>query len=725
MTRPSRALVLGIGVFALLGLLLRWRAALAFHQSPTAMPLGLDAAFYDRWARALAEGSGPPPQVFPLAPLYPTLLGLLYRVPGLGPDAMFTVQHAFGVGLVFATGLIAAVLAAGRRGMDSRPAPWVVVVAGLGAAGLVAVSASLIAYEHALLPEILGALLLTAGVGGLALAAERGRITGTRAFGCGLALGLDALVRPSGVVLVPVIAAWALVAAPQRRLSRALLILLGAALAIAPVTLRNRMVGGEWVLVTAGGGFNFYIGNHAGADGGYVQPRGAHFVPGDAGDPLGRGPAERARGRPLSAGEVSRYWGDEARHFWRAAPAAAGRLFLRKMALVWTRAEIPQILHVAELRRDVPAFGRLPLLGPAVLMPVALLGLAYALAGAAGRGLWRDHPGIHLVALALAAFTVATALFFVTDRFRIQAVPLLAISGALGGAALAHALRGWKTALPAVLLTGIAWFATWPGALGVSGTLGEPWLGPMNRALAIIQAGGDSSSVAAAFAEALAHGPRVARIYANRGEWLRLRGDFSAAEEDLEQAIALDPDDPAAFTALAAVEAGLGDPAALSHYDRARALDPSYAPAALGRGQLLLRSGRAQEAVSDLEAALQGPDSAAAHDALGVALALQGDRAQGWVHLERAVALAPHRPLYHLHRGLALAEAGQPAAAEAAFRAALAIDPTFHRARLGLAVLYRDRGDRARARAEVDTVLARAPDDPDARALALELAPGR
>src|SRR6188474_334142 len=111
MTRPSRALVLGIGVFALLGLLLRWRAALAFHQSPTAMPLGLDAAFYDRWARALAEGSGPPPQVFPLAPLYPTLLGLLYRVPGLGPDAMFTVQHAFGVGLVFATGLIAAVLA--------------------------------------------------------------------------------------------------------------------------------------------------------------------------------------------------------------------------------------------------------------------------------------------------------------------------------------------------------------------------------------------------------------------------------------------------------------------------------------------------------------------------------------------------------------------------------------------------------------------------------------
>jgi hypothetical protein len=57
---------------------------------------------------------GPPPQVFPLAPLYPTLLGLLYRVTDLGADAMFTVQHAFGVGLVLAVA-IAAALAAGRR----------------------------------------------------------------------------------------------------------------------------------------------------------------------------------------------------------------------------------------------------------------------------------------------------------------------------------------------------------------------------------------------------------------------------------------------------------------------------------------------------------------------------------------------------------------------------------------------------------------------------------
>ena len=719
MTRPGRVLVLGIGSLALLGLVLRWLAARAFNHA-AAIPLTLDAAFYDRWARALAEGRGPAPEVYPLAPLYPTLAAIVYRVTEPGPGAVVALQHVLGAGLVLAGGFLATVLAAGRPG-TGRVGTWAVVGAGLGAAAAIALSTSLIAYEHALLPEILGALLLTAGLGGLAVAAERGQLTRARAFGCGLALGLDALVRPSGLVLIPLCAGWAWRAAPGRRRWSAAMILFGAGLAIAPATLHNRLAGGEWVLVTAGGGFNFYIGNHAGADGGYVQPAGVHFVPGDAGDPTGRGPAERAAGRALKAGEVSHYWATEAWHFWRDTPLAALQLFARKLALVWTRAEIPQILHVAELRREVPGFGRLPLLGPALVMPLALLGLGFAAAGAAGRGPWRAHPGIQLLALGLAGFTVATALFFVTDRFRIQAVPLLAVSAALGGVGLAQSLRAARSLLPALLGTALVWFATWPGLVGLGGTLGEPWLQPMNRALALAQTGGDSAVVAAEFATALARGPEVARIYVNRGEWRRLTGDLPGARQDLERAIALAPDDPAALTALAATEAALGDPLARAHYDRARALDPSYAPAALGRGQLLLRTGEARAAMGDLEAALAGPDSAAAHDALGVALALVGEREASWIHLERAVTLAPTRPLYQLHRGLALAEAGRPAEAESAFRRALALDPGYHRARLGLAVLYRDRGERARARAEVDTVLALAPDDPAARTLAAEL----
>jgi tetratricopeptide (TPR) repeat protein len=335
------------------------------------------------------------------------------------------------------------------------------------------------------------------------------------------------------------------------------------------------------------------------------------------------------------------------------------------------------------------------------------------------------------VAVALAAFTVATALFFVTDRFRIQAIPLFAVMASLGAVGFVASLReswGERRAAPLALALALAFGAglgTWPRLLGLGRSLGEPWLEPMNRAVTMAAAGGDSATIAAAFAAAIAEGPDVARIHVNRGEWRRITGDLAGARADLERAVLLDPRDPAAWTALAATQVALGEPAAFASYDRARTLDPSYLPAALGRGQLLLRAQRPQDALPDLRAALAGPDSAAAHDALGVAIALLGDRPTGLRHIARAVELDPHRPLYLLHLGLAEAEGGAPVQAEAAFRAALARDPHYRTARIALATFYRDQGDRARARAQADTLLARFPGDPAVQALAEELGSAR
>ena len=40
-------------------------------------------------------------------------------------------------------------------------------------------------------------------------------------------------------------------------------LLLGAVLLVAPAAVRNRVVSGEWVVLTSHGGLNFYIGNAA------------------------------------------------------------------------------------------------------------------------------------------------------------------------------------------------------------------------------------------------------------------------------------------------------------------------------------------------------------------------------------------------------------------------------------------------------------------------------
>ena len=56
-----------------------------------------DAARYDRWAQAIAAGREFEPGAYYQAPLYPYLLGALYRVVGPSLAAVYAVQMALGV----------------------------------------------------------------------------------------------------------------------------------------------------------------------------------------------------------------------------------------------------------------------------------------------------------------------------------------------------------------------------------------------------------------------------------------------------------------------------------------------------------------------------------------------------------------------------------------------------------------------------------------------------
>ena len=69
---------------------------------------------------------------------------------------------------------------------------------------------------------------------------------------------MTALTVASVLLFVPVALLWA------RRQARAPVgaLILGFALVIAPVTLRNRVVGGEWVPISYNAGINFYLGNN-------------------------------------------------------------------------------------------------------------------------------------------------------------------------------------------------------------------------------------------------------------------------------------------------------------------------------------------------------------------------------------------------------------------------------------------------------------------------------
>src|SRR5262249_4810601 len=110
-------------------------------------------------------------------------------------------------------------------------------------------------------------------------------------------------------------------------------------LVILPITIRNRLVGGEWHLTTCQFGPNFYIGNNRSADGVYRPLRsgrgGPEFERKDAVEL-----AESHAHQKLSPGEVSRFWTLRTLDAMWETPGRAVRLLFRKWLMVWNRAEI-------------------------------------------------------------------------------------------------------------------------------------------------------------------------------------------------------------------------------------------------------------------------------------------------------------------------------------------------------------------------------------------------
>ena len=183
-------------------------------------------------------------------PGYPYVLGLAYRVAGDGPLTARVFQIVLGllnVGLVFLLG----------RALF-RPS------VGLVAAAFAAVHWSGIYFEGELQAVTLTQTLVLALLLVLQSAVRRPALG--PAIAGGILLGLLALVRANVLLFVPVAAVW-LFFVDRRRPLRAALLVVAATVAVLPATLRNLRVADDFVLVSANGAVNLWIGNHPGADG--------------------------------------------------------------------------------------------------------------------------------------------------------------------------------------------------------------------------------------------------------------------------------------------------------------------------------------------------------------------------------------------------------------------------------------------------------------------------
>jgi hypothetical protein len=408
--RPSVAALLRDGgrplaLVLLVALLLKLLVAVA---APATNPLAAhptsDARYYVDRALGLAGLVDDPlaDEAYHLPPLYPRLLSLL---PGLADGEFGGARVAQAMA---GTALLAAVWVLARRRL-SRGASWLAVA-------LVLLYRPLSFYETRLLGDSLACALLV----GLLVAADgfADRRGTARAAGLGLLCGLVALLRPQALLLVPVLAVWAL---PRQR-TAALALVGGAALALAPAAAHNLRASGDLILVSDNAGVNLWLAQTG-------PPTGTFMVLDEAfGDiasqaDAARAVAERIEGRPLSAGEVSRTLTREALRSMLADPGGVlQRVALRARALV------------ESVETDIVCFpdveARLvPPLRPLALPFGVLLGLAVAarLLGA------RMARAPRVPALAVTGMVVLTTLaFFHYSRFRLPVVPLLALGAASG-----------------------------------------------------------------------------------------------------------------------------------------------------------------------------------------------------------------------------------------------------------------------------------------------------
>lgn len=162
--------------------------------------------------------------------------------------------------LVLGTAVVLATWFLGRALFGAR--------AGLLAALAAALSPTLIAFSHYMWSEMLFALLLTTGLGLIAL--QPRRQSWFIALAAGVVLGLATLTRELALGVAAVGAFWWLVTAePGRRLRAVLLggtMMLALVAVVAPWSLRNQRVLGEFVPVATVGWFATAEGNTLDAD---------------------------------------------------------------------------------------------------------------------------------------------------------------------------------------------------------------------------------------------------------------------------------------------------------------------------------------------------------------------------------------------------------------------------------------------------------------------------
>lgn len=612
----------------------------------------MDEAFYFTEAWNIVRGAPSASDAYFMTPLYPWFLSVVFRIFGDAPTA------AYGVQLLLGSAVAPLVWLAGRRVARTWTAFW--------AALATATFAPFTLFESLYLVEWSIGLALALALT-ITLAAPR---RAGWAIAAGACIGIATLGRGTNLLLVPLFAAW--YAMPRSITTRAgawrqaIACVLGCAVVLAPLALRNLRHAEQPLFLTANLGFNLWVGNGPDANGIFVRVPGLDLQQ----DPLTTRYVQRRLRRAVTASETSTWWAARTRAWVREHPQRTAQLFLWKLVLFWNRQSIPQVEGFEIMAVGSP-LSRPPFWRSFAFLPLALLCSVACFAAWRPReraasvlppdvlDAMRDRRDARLLLAASAwVYAGSIALFFVTDRYRLPILPFLILLAAIA----VETMLAWSRAehrrrLPfALAAVAATFFITDPARLGIDRDR-------MRRDLFVHAALRAAES--GRFDEALARYDRARRI---------------------------DPTDADVLDGYARMLSRAGrDRDAMEQYRRLLTAHPDDARAWYNFGNSHRRAGRDSAALAAYQKALAlEPEREAAWNQLGEVYRTLGDTARAADAYQSALALAPAHEQALNNLAALRARQGHAADAEAGFRAAQSANPRYVPALVNLALLLGD-----------------------------------
>lgn len=430
---PTRIPTLGVihCVFVAV-LLVRLAALLHFAGSPLFVPGAGDMRFYDDWAQRILRGQLSDHLAFFGLPLYPYLLALFYKVFGYTPyiPALFqALADAVTATLIYWLSL--AVFGqsqnASEPGMESsfldRHRGRIIGVAA-AAAWTFFVPAE--AYSLVIMPTAFAVAVFWLVI---AWIIGRPAMPGpVRSIALGTLVGLTATGVASILFALPLLIAALFIKPPRAagpttpwfsQISVVAFLLVGVTIGTAPCWVHNYFVARDPVFLSAHSGINFWIGNNPTAKGYPNFPAGMRA---EQASMLQDSTtlAETEVGHPLRRSEVSAFWSAKAKAYIAAHPGAWLRLLWRKMLNFWNAFEYDDLGVIIKLRELGVIW---PGLHFGVVAALAIPGIFLAL---------RAFPASGWLFAGILAQMVSVLPVFVTERYRLAAVPALLIFASFG-----------------------------------------------------------------------------------------------------------------------------------------------------------------------------------------------------------------------------------------------------------------------------------------------------